>query len=99
METLELLKNWLDKQEKKEIYVQVMSVSRSGMSRKVKAYLVLNNRIMQVTHHVAKSIGYNLQSDDTIRIGGSGFNVKDWLVKRVSHELYGNENEIDYNSL
>jgi hypothetical protein len=99
METIEIFKGWLDKQEKKELYVQVMSVAKSGMSRRVKVYLVLNNRIMHVTRHVSKVIDYTLLNDNTIRIGGCGYNIADWLVKRVSKELYENENLIDYNTL
>lgn len=34
------------------VYVNVVSVSRSGMSRKVKFYIAKDRRIIDVTHHL-----------------------------------------------
>lgn len=34
------------------VYVNVVSVSRSGMSRKVKFYIAKDSRIVDVTHHL-----------------------------------------------
>lgn len=34
------------------VYVNVVSVSRSGMSRKVKFYIAIDSRIVDVTHHL-----------------------------------------------
>jgi hypothetical protein len=96
---MENLKNFLEEQKRKELYVQVMQVSKSGMSRRVKVYIVLNNRIINVTYNVAETIGYTLLNDDTIRIGGCGYNIADWLVKRVSKVLFNDENMIDYNTM
>ncbi len=89
--TKELLKDWLDGMERKELYVQVTSVAKSGMSRKMKVRLVKNNKILTVTYHVAEIIDYKLNDDDTITIKGCGMDMCQWLVMRISKELYNDD--------
>jgi hypothetical protein len=74
-----------------EMYAQVMSVSRSGMSRKICFYYVKDNQIQRATPQVAwlcgaVKVGVYLQgnkylTDEGLRVGGCGMDM-------IFHTLY-----------
>jgi hypothetical protein len=83
----------------KRVYANVTHVSKSGMSRRIKFYLIADNSLLNVTRHVARLIGAP-QNDAGLRMDGCGMNmafaaidhcmsalgVEDWHKKyHVSH--------------
>lgn len=59
------------------IYCEVIHVARSGMSRHVRVYAVIDGEIQGITWYVAKATGRPLarKGDHAIVVGGCGFNV------------------------
>lgn len=59
------------------IYCEVIHVARSGMSRHVRVYAVIDGEIQGITWYVAKATGRSLtrKGDHAIVVGGCGFNA------------------------
>lgn len=59
------------------IYTEIVHVARSGMSRHVRVYVVIDGEIQGITWYVAKATGRPLarKGDHAIVVGGCGFNV------------------------
>jgi hypothetical protein len=98
-EAIDFLQGWLGDRENKAIHGIVTEVARSGMSRKAKFYIPKNDRILNVTPHVATLLESKLNGDGEITLKGSGMNMLAWAVMRVSKEVYGNDYRIEYHSM
>lgn len=75
------------------VYVSCISVSATGMSRKLKLYIVKDDRIVNITYHAAIVTGskYN-DKDATITINGCGMDMGFAMVSNLSYALYVDEN-------
>jgi hypothetical protein len=98
-EAIDFLKGWLEGREHKAIHAIVTEVSRSGMSRKAKFYIPKNDRILNVTPHVATLLESKLNGDGEITLKGCGMNMLAWAVMRVSKEVYGDDYRVEYQSM
>lgn len=72
------------------LIIQVTSVSKSGMSRKMKVYTAdkKTGRLLHLTYSIADLIGYKYNNDDTITVKGCGMDMAFWLADRITHSLY-----------
>ncbi len=68
------------------IYVCLKSVSKTGMSRRVGVYVVVDGRILRIDYHVSKALGLPL-NDNGVLIKGCGMDMGFWLSKRLSTVL------------
>jgi len=79
-----------------EIYTYLDHVSRSGMYRTVKVFVVREGRIVEITSHVANVIGSRYDKRHYgIGVGGCGFDAGYDVVDSLSHVLFnGNPNKL-----
>ena len=87
-----------------KLWVHIDSVSQSGMSKKVSVYftdkLVGGDiAIYQMNYTIGKIIGGFNEKSGNIMVRGCGFNVAQHVIERLSYELYGDRERIDYNWL
>ena len=68
------------------LYTSVGSVAKSGMSRRIKVYLVVDGQIIRVTHLASKILDLNL-NDDGARINGCGMDMGFALVNDLEWKL------------
>lgn len=70
------------------IYLTVVHVSASGMSRDIKRLIKTDDGIRDISWHVSRALGYSLKND-AVRIGGCGMDMGLALADIVSYTLYG----------
>lgn len=71
------------------IYTQLAHVTKSGMMRSIKLYIVPEaGTIVNVTRYVANLLDKNIDRYDGITVRGCGFDVGYDLVYRVALKLY-----------
>lgn len=58
--------------ENTKIYVNLVSVSKSGMTRKAKFYTIVDNELQNITDVMAKALGQNLDKNYCLTIRGCG---------------------------
>lgn len=68
------------------VYVSVGSVAKSGMSRRIKLYLIVEGEIIRISHLVAKVLGSNL-NDNGVRIDGCGMDMGFAIVEHLEWKL------------
>lgn len=59
----------------KRIVCKIESVSRSGMTRKMAFYAVINNELVHITHIISGVAGYKLDKNHNIVVGGCGMDM------------------------
>lgn len=74
---------------KSKIYATVVSVSRTGMSRKIRFYQVQDGCIRSITEELAKLTGFKLDKGWSLDVKGCGMDMI-WHVLDVAHQQ--NEN-------
>lgn len=65
------------------IYGIVKSVSKSGMSRRIKFFTIKDNRPFILTYTIGQLLGYNLKDDGTISVSGVGMD----MIFKVVYDL------------
>jgi hypothetical protein len=75
-----------DKDGKILVYTSIGSVAKSGMSRRIKLYVVNDGDIIRVSHLVAKILELNM-NDDGIRINGCGMDMGFAMVDSLEWKL------------
>lgn len=73
------------------IYTSVPHIARSGMSRHIKVYAMVDNQPRDITYLVGRAIGYR-QSDKTggLVVGGCGMDMCYHTVYALSRTLFPN---------
>lgn len=74
------------------VYTLLAHVSRSGMQRQIRCFIVHDAVIVNITHHVARAIDRRLKlgrMHDTIVVGGCGFDAGFDVVQALSYVLHG----------
>jgi hypothetical protein len=74
------------------VYTQLAHVSRSGMQKQIRVFVVADGEIRNITHHVARAIQYRLKlgsMHDAIIVGGCGFDAGFDIVQALSYTLHG----------
>ncbi|NDG28096.1 MAG: hypothetical protein EB120_13100, partial [Proteobacteria bacterium] len=75
-----------DKEGKILVYTSIGSVAKSGMSRRIKLYVVNDGEIIRISHLVAKIIEGNL-NDNGVRIDGTGMDMGFAMVDSLEWKL------------
>lgn len=70
-------------------YGAVTHVSKSGMSRNIKLYIVYKGGIVRVTHIVAQALGRKLNRDLSLTVKGCGMDMVFDTINNFGVALYG----------
>jgi hypothetical protein len=74
------------------VYTMLVSVSRSGMSRTMRVFVVHDSIIVNITHHVARVIDYRMR-DGAMVVKGCGMDMGYHVVHSLSYALHGMVNK------
>ena len=69
-----------------KVFCSIGSVAKSGMSRRIKLYLVVGGDIIRISHLVAKVLDSNL-NDNGVRIDGCGMDMGFAMVEALEYKL------------
>jgi hypothetical protein len=69
-----------------KIYTSIGSVAKSGMSRRIKLYVVNDGEIIRISHITAKIIESNF-NDNGVRIDGAGMDMGFAMVEHLEWKL------------
>ena len=72
------------------VYTSLEHVSRSGMSRRISLYIVVDGSIQDITWQAAKAGAGKLHRDGGIVMGGCGMDMGFALVYNLGRTLYPN---------
>lgn len=71
------------------VYTNLVSVSRSGMSRKISIHIVKDGQIRNITYNVGKAIDYALDRERfALKVGGCGMDMGFSVVYSLSRALF-----------
>jgi len=82
------LKNLFAKRKDKTIYTIVTHVSRSGLFRLARAYVMVKGKPMDITPDVANALGYENDKRWGVPLHGVGMDMTFWMVYTLSSRLY-----------
>lgn len=86
---IELLNNASkDHNQKTRIWGKVEHVSKSGMSRSIKLYVVIDGNITDITGYAANALDTNRDRYWGITVRGCGMDMVHHLIDTVSYRLY-----------
>ena len=75
------------------VYVSVDSVSRSGMSRNMRVFVINDNQLINATYYVGKALGWTVKDNSygqrVIKVDGCGMDMAFHLVYTLSRVLHG----------
>lgn len=72
----DIIKIFNDKTRNKKFYANIVSVSNSGMSRKIKYYIIKNNQLIDITSYICETVGYKEDSKTwALKVGGCGMDM------------------------
>jgi hypothetical protein len=75
------------------VYTSIRSVSKSGMSRTMRVYIVgKDKQISNITYSVSQVLGWTL-TNEGVRVGGCGMDMGFHLVYSLSRTLYPKGNK------
>ena len=83
------------------IWAKVEHVSKSGMMRSIKLYVVIDGNISDITGYVANALGKKRDRYWGITVNGCGMDMCFHLIDTVSYRIYGDSmyNHFSYSSL
>lgn len=79
------------------VYTSVTSVARSGMSRRIRVYVVDNGEIRSITHLVAAFLGYSSDPDRGMLVRGCGMDMGFHVVYSLSRAFHGGRADMGLN--
>lgn len=71
-----------------KIYINVVSVSNSGMSRKMTFHIVQGKEIRNITHLVSIVAGYNTDNNYNLKVSGCGMDMGFSVVYNLGRCLW-----------
>jgi len=84
--------------EKREIAVLVTKVARSGLSRRIKVFVIKNDAILNITFLVHKLLKLKI-NDDGLLVNGYGMDMRHWITSEISFNLFNDERALSYFSI
>lgn len=82
--------------EGKKLYLTLMSVSSTGMSRKFKCLAVVNGEIANIGYDVAKALAYRYDDDHNVIIKGCNMDMAFALTYDLSKTLYDDGYKLEH---
>jgi hypothetical protein len=70
------------------IYTVLKSVARSGMSRHIAVYAIVNGEPQSINWETAKVLGYTRSDDGSLKVSGGGMDMGFHLAYSLSRSLY-----------
>lgn len=70
------------------VYTILRHVSKSGMMRHVKPYVIIDGRPQWIGYWTSKALDMRLADDDGVKVGGCGMDVGFELVYNLSRVLF-----------
>lgn len=70
------------------VYTRVDSVSRSGMSRNISAFIGRGRDVINITYLVSKVIGWSLSNRGSLKVSGCGMDMGFHVVYTLSRILF-----------
>jgi hypothetical protein len=83
------LKAWL-KKGNYTVFCNLKHVSKSGMSRDIQFFTIVNNEPCYLTYSIAEVLGYKMKDNEGLRVGGCGMDMGFHVVNSLSIALYCN---------
>lgn len=75
------------------IYTKVTHVARSGMSRSIECFVIVDNEPVNLTWAVARILGDPCdQKNGGVKVGGCGMDMGFHIVNYLSYSLHGHHN-------
>lgn len=72
------------------VFLYITHAARSGMSRRIRTFIIRNGVPCDIGPWVARALGYRRNRDDGgIVVGGAGMDMGFHLVDGLSHALFG----------
>lgn len=84
--------------EKREIALLVTKVARSGLSRRMRVFVVKNDNLIEITQQVSKILDLR-NNDDGVLVKGCGMDMRFWLKCELSFKLFNEERKLSYFSI
>lgn len=81
-----------DHNQKTRIWGKVEHVSKSGMSRSIKLYIVIDGNIQEITGYAADALDKKRDKHWGITVKGAGMDMIHHLIETVSYRIYGTSN-------
>jgi hypothetical protein len=72
----------------KTVYTSLAHVSSSGMTRRIKSYIVVKGKIVNIDWYIARALGWKHSNDGGIVVGGCGMDMGFHLVYSLSSVIY-----------
>jgi hypothetical protein len=88
-QSIETLKTYLKPGD--TVYVVVKHVSKSGMTREIGVYTIVDGELLNLTHHVARALGWSVGKHDGVKVSGCGMDMGFHLVYTLSRVLFKGE--------
>lgn len=85
--------------EGKKIYLTLMSVSSTGLSRKFKCLAVVNGEIVNIGYDVAKALAYRFDDDHNVVIRGGNMDMAFALTYNLSMKLYDDGYKLKHSTI
>lgn len=71
------------------VYTQLVSVSRSGMSRKIAVKIARGGQIIDITHYAALATSYTIDRDAwALKVGGAGMDMGYHVVYSLGRAMW-----------
>jgi hypothetical protein len=70
------------------VYATVTHVSKSGMSRDIRFYVVADGKLVSLTWAIGTLIGCRV-TDKGVRVSGCGMDMRFWALDALAHILGG----------
>jgi len=71
------------------VYTNVLHTSKSGMTRDISLYVVIDGNIVTISGFVARVLGNQFRNNGGVRVGGCGMDMGFHLVHSLSYALHG----------
>jgi hypothetical protein len=79
------------------VHTIIRSVAASGLSRTMSFFVIVDDKPLNITYHVANALGYNtilVNGYNAVRVSGGGMDMAFHMVSTLATVLFG-----DYKSL
>ena len=82
---------------KSKLIISITKVSQSGMTRRMKVFIVNKKTggLLNITWQVSRLSDLSM-NDDGLKIGGCGMDMTFWLADRISWDLFGKKRRAGY---
>ena len=85
LEARETLKKYYWLRPSSKIYINIVNISASGMTRQMKVY---NKDMQDITYYIADLIESSVWSREGVKVWGCGMDMTLWLADAISYYMF-----------